>query len=140
MLKRSQTQTSSNIAAWSIRHPIGVNMIALALLVLGLFMLQRLGVNLLPDIIYPDVRVRIVDTGVPASIMEDKVTRQLEEQLAITEGAISVQSRTTESRSSIDLSFPYGTDIDVALRDASNRLDRAKRFLPDTIELSLIHI
>ncbi len=139
MLTNKQSQTSSNIAAWAIKHPIGVNMIALALLVLGLFMLQRLGVNLLPDIIYPDVRVRIVDTGVPASIMEDKVTRQLEEQLAITEGAISVQSRTTESRSSVDLSFPYGTDIDVALRDASNRLDRAKRFLPDSIDPPIIY-
>ena len=134
-----QTQTSSNIAAWSIKHPVGVNMIALALLVLGLFMLQRLGINLLPDIIYPDVRVRVVDTGVPATIMEDKITRQLEEQLAITEGAISVQSRTTESRSSVDLSFPYGTDIDTALRDASNRLDRAKRFLPDTIDPPTIY-
>ncbi|MCW8929999.1 MAG: efflux RND transporter permease subunit [Gammaproteobacteria bacterium] len=139
MLKNSQSQTSSNIAAWAIKHPIGVNMIALALLVLGLFMLDRLGVNLLPDIIYPDVRVRIVDTGVPASIMEDKITRQLEEQLAITEGAISVQSRTTESRSSVDLSFPYGTDIDIALRDASNRLDRAKRFLPDSIDPPVIY-
>ncbi len=132
-------KTSHNIASWAIRHPVGVNMIALALFVLGLFMLQRLGVNLLPDIIYPDVRVRIVDNGVPASIMEDKVTRQLEEQLAITEGAISIQSRTTESRSSIDLSFPYGTDIDIALRDASNRLDRAKRFLPNTIEPPIIY-
>lgn len=130
---------TSNIAAWSIRHPIGVNMIALALLVLGIFMYQRLGVNLLPDIIYPDVRVRVVDPGVPATIMEDKITRQLEEQLAITEGAISVQSRTTESRSSVDLSFPYGTDIDSALRDASNRLDRAKRFLPDNIEPPIIY-
>ena len=130
---------TSNIAAWSIRHPIGVNMIALALLVLGIFMYQRLGVNLLPDIIYPDVRVRVVDPGVPTTIMEDKVTRQLEEQLAITEGAISVQSRTTESRSSVDLSFPYGTDIDSALRDASNRLDRAKRFLPDNIEPPIIY-
>ncbi len=114
-------------------------MIALALLVLGVFMYQRLGVNLLPDIIYPDVRVRVVDSGVPATIMEDKVTRQLEEQLAITEGAVSVQSRTTESRSSVDLSFPYGTDIDIALRDASNRLDRAKRFLPETIEPPVIY-
>ncbi len=114
-------------------------MLALALLVLGFFMLQRLGINLLPDIIYPDVRVRVVDSGVPASIMEDKITRQLEEQLAITEGAISIQSRTTESRSSIDLSFPYGTDINIALRDASNRLDRAKRFLPDSIDPPTIY-
>ena len=139
MFINKQIQSSNNIAAWAIRHPIGVNMIALALLVLGLFMFQRLGINLLPDIIYPDVRVRIVDTGVPASIMEDKVTRQLEEQLAITEGAISVQSHTSESRSSIDLSFPYGTDIDIALRDASNRLDRAKRFLPDSIDPPIIY-
>ncbi len=114
-------------------------MIAMAILVLGLFVLQNLGVNLLPDIIYPDVRVRVVDTGVPATIMEDKVTRQLEEQLAITEGAISIQSSTTESRSSVDLSFPYGTDIDAALRDASNRLDRAKRFLPESIDPPTIY-
>jgi len=66
--------------------------------------------------------------------MEDRITRQLEEQLAITEGAISVQSDSSEGRSSVSLSFPYGTDIDTALRDASTRLDRAKRFLPDTID------
>jgi multidrug efflux pump subunit AcrB len=60
------------------------------------------------------------------------VTRQLEEQLAITEDAISVQSRTTEGNSTVNLSFQYGKDIDIALRDASTRLDRAKRFLPET--------
>jgi len=141
-MNSTQTNPSlrtTNIAAWAIKHPVGVNVIALAFLVLGTFMLQRLGINLLPDIIYPDIRVRIMDPGVPANIMEDKVTRQLEEQLAITEGAISVQSHTTEGRSSVDLSFPYGTDIDVALRDASTRLDRAKRFLPDTVQPAVIY-
>jgi len=114
-------------------------MLALAVVVLGLGSLQRLGINLLPDLIYPDVRVRISDPGVPARIMEDRVTRQLEEQLAITEGAIQVQSNSTEGRSSVDLSFPYGSDIDMALRDASTRLDRAKRFLPDTINPPVIY-
>ncbi|MFT5175025.1 MAG: multidrug efflux pump subunit AcrB [Gammaproteobacteria bacterium] len=126
------------IAAWSIRHPIGVVMLALAVIVLGGFSLDRLGVDLLPHIIYPEVRVRILDSGVPGNIMEDQVTRQLEEQLAITEDAIGVQSRTQEGRSAVDLSFPYGKDIDVALRDASSRLDRAKRFLPDTIDPPVI--
>jgi multidrug efflux pump subunit AcrB len=130
---------SGGLAAWSIRHPIGVTMLALTIVVLGVGSLSRLGINLLPDIIYPEVRVRINDPGVPAVIMEDRVTRQLEEQLAITEGAIQVQSNTTEDRSSVDLSFPYGSDIDVALRDASTRLDRAKRFLPDTIDPPVIY-
>ncbi len=130
---------SGGLAAWSIHHPIGVSMLALAVVVLGLGSLLRLGINLLPDLIYPDVRVRISDSGVPARIMEDRVTRQLEEQLAITEGAIQVQSNSTEGRSSVDLSFPYGSDIDLALRDASTRLDRAKRFLPDSIDPPVIY-
>ncbi|VAW69785.1 Cobalt-zinc-cadmium resistance protein CzcA; Cation efflux system protein CusA, partial [hydrothermal vent metagenome] len=66
-------------------------------------------------------------------------TRQLEEQLAITEDAIRVQSNTSEGRSAVDLSFPYGTDIDQALQDASTRLDRAKRFLPQSSEAPLIY-
>lgn len=126
------------LAAWSIRHPVGVTMIALALVVLGAVSLQRLTVDLLPKIIYPSIGVRIIDSGVPATIMEEQVTRQLEEQLAITEDAISVESTTTEGRSALELNFPYGTDMDVALRDASSRLDRAKRFLPDTIDPPVI--
>ncbi len=127
------------LAAWSIRHPIGISMIALAVIVLGLFSLGRLSVDLLPHIIYPEIRVRIVDPGIPASIMEDRITRQLEEQLAITEDAISIQSQTVEGSSSVDLSFEYGKDIDIALRDTSTRLDRAKRFLPDTINPPVIY-
>ncbi|MDH5444161.1 MAG: efflux RND transporter permease subunit [Gammaproteobacteria bacterium] len=136
MQKRFRT---GGLAAWSIRRPVSVIMLTLAVMMLGLFALQRLGIDLLPHIIYPEVRVRIRDPGVPSQIMEDKVTRQLEEQLAITENAISVQSTTNEGESSVDLSFPYGTDIDIALRDASTRLDRAKRFLPDTIDPPVIY-
>ncbi len=130
---------SGNLSAWSIRHPVGIAMLTLGCLLLGGFALQRLGVNLLPQIIAPEVLVRIRDAGVPASIMEDRVTRQLEEQLAITENAIAIRSRTTEGRSAVDLRFPYGTDIDAALRDASIRLDRAKRFLPASDEPPVIY-
>jgi CzcA family heavy metal efflux pump len=133
-----QTRTGG-LATWSIRHPIGVTMIALAVIVLGVFAFTRLAIDLHPHLIYPEIRVRIVSPGVPAKVMEDQFTRQLEEQLAITEDAISVQSRTGEGATSVDLSFEYGKDIDIALRDASTRLDRAKRFLPDTPDPPIIY-
>ena len=133
------TQRTGGLAAWSIRHPVGVSMISLAVIVLGVFALGKLAIDLLPHIIYPDVRVRIIDPGVPATVMEDRITRQLEEQLAITEDAVSIQSRTSQGLSTVDLSFEYGKDIDIALRDASTRLDRAKRFLPDTIDPPVIY-
>ncbi|WP_455365767.1 efflux RND transporter permease subunit, partial [Kaarinaea lacus] len=137
-LKQLAARTGG-LAALSIRHPVGVSMIALAVIVLGVFALGRLSIDLLPHIIYPEVRVRIIDPGVPATVMEDRITRQLEEQLAITEDAVSVQSRTSQGLSTVDLSFEYGKDIDIALRDASTRLDRAKRFLPDTIDPPVIY-
>jgi hydrophobe/amphiphile efflux-1 (HAE1) family protein len=114
-------------------------MIALAVVVLGGFALGKLAIDLHPHIIYPEVRVRILEPGVPATVMEDRVTRQLEEQLAVTEDAVSVQSKTTLGASSVDLSFEYGKDIDIALRDASTRLDRAKRFLPESINPPVIY-
>ncbi len=130
---------SGGLAAWSIRHPVGVSMLTLTVIIFGLFSFKQLGINLLPHIISPEVLVRIIDQGVPASIMEDRVTRQLEEQLAITEDAIAINSRTSEGRSAVDLSFPYGTDINNALRDASIRLDRAKRFLPANDDAPVIY-
>ena len=130
---------TGGLAAWSIRHPVGVSMLTLTVIFLGLFSFDKLGINLLPHIIAPEVRVRITDPGVPASIMEDQVTRQLEEQLAITEDAIAVNSQTSEGRSAVDLRFPYGVDINNALRDASIRLDRAKRFLPENDEAPIIY-
>ncbi len=136
MKKRFRT---GGLAAWSIHRPVSVTMLALSIVVLGFFSLDRLSIDLLPHIIYPEIRVVVRQPGVPAVIMEDQVTRQLEEQLAITEGAISVQSSTSEGESRIYISFPYGTDIDLALRDASSRLDRAKRFLPDGIDPPIIY-
>ena len=130
---------TGGLAAWSIHHPVGVTMLTLTVVILGLFSVNQLGINLLPHIISPEVRVRIIDPGVPASIMEDRVTRQLEEQLAITEDAISIYSETSEGRSAVDLSFPYGVDINNALRDASIRLDRAKRFLPENDDPPVIY-
>ncbi|MBK1723007.1 acriflavin resistance protein [Thiocystis violacea] len=129
----------ANITTWSVRHPVGVVALTLAVMVLGGLSLSRLNIDLLPQIIYPDIRVRVLDPGVPAEVMEDEVTRQLEEQLAITEGAIAIQSQTSEGRSAVDLSFRYGEDIDQALQDASARLDRAKRFLPDTDDPPIIY-
>ena len=130
---------TGGMAAWSIHHPIGVTMITLALVVLGFFFSLRLPIDLLPNIVYPEVRVRILDPGISARIMEDQITRPLEEQLAITENVISLVSTSKEGESSVDMRFPYGTDIDIALRDASNRLDRARRTMPVSIEPPIIY-
>lgn len=129
---------SGGVASWCIRNPISTVMLTLTAIVLGVFALGRLSVDLLPRLIYPEIGVRILDPAVPANIMEDRITRQVEEQLAITEDATGITSTTFEGTTEVELYFDYGKDIDIALRDASTRLDRAKRFLPQTIDPPII--
>lgn len=126
------------LASWSIHHPVSTVMLTLTAIVLGAFSLGQLSTDLLPKLVYPQIGVRINDPGVSARIMEDRVTRQLEEQLAIVEDAIGVETQTGEGSVWLSLHFEYGKDVDVALRDASTRLDRARRFLPDTIDPPVI--
>ncbi len=120
----------AGLGGWAAGHPIGVIMLALAVAVLGVMAYRDLSVDLLPPIVYPEVRVIVTHSGVPATVMEEEVTKLLEERLAVTEDAIALQSRTREGRSEIYLSFPYGTDMDAAVREVGVELERARRALP----------
>ena len=60
---------SGGLASWSVKRPVSVVMLALTVVVLGLFSVDRLAIDLLPHIIYPEIRVRILDPGVPARII-----------------------------------------------------------------------
>jgi hydrophobe/amphiphile efflux-1 (HAE1) family protein len=122
------------IAALAIRRPVGTLALTSIVIVLGLFFLQRLPVDLLPEIAYPEIRVTVDYPGTAPEVMEQQVTRVLERNLAGTEGLVSLQSRASEGNTHITLYFEIGTDLDIALQDASRLLDRARAQLPRDIE------
>ncbi|MBK6406086.1 MAG: efflux RND transporter permease subunit [Holophagales bacterium] len=63
--------------------------------------------------------------------MEQTVTKLLERRLATTENAILITSESSEGETDVDIHFSYGTDVDIALRDASTKLDQARSALPE---------
>ncbi len=121
---------SRSISGWSILRPIGTVALALLVVVLGLFYAGRLPLDLLPQIVYPMVRVNQNYSGVAPEVLEEQVTKVLETSLATTENLERMESETAEGRVSLSLNFSYGTDINFALQDASKNLDRARGRLP----------
>jgi CzcA family heavy metal efflux pump len=119
-----------SIASLAIRRPVGTVALSTVVVVLGLFYLDRLSLDLLPQIIYPQVRANVNYPGVAPEVMEEQVTKILETSLATTENVVRLESETSEGRSGVDLHFRYGTDINFALQDASKNLDRARARLP----------
>ena len=59
-----------NFVTWSIRNPVPVMMMFIALVLGGLYSLPRLPVQNQPDIAFPFVIVSVGYAGVPPSQME----------------------------------------------------------------------
>ncbi len=127
-----------NPAGWAVRHPLGTLLLSLAVVVVGVLGFREMRLGLMPQIVYPLVKVRVEWPGTPPDVMELMVTRPLEQELARTEGAVLVQSTTEQGTADVTLSFNHGTDVDKALRDASARLDFASGRLPKDVPPPLI--
>ncbi|MEM9136312.1 MAG: efflux RND transporter permease subunit [Cyanobacteria bacterium P01_F01_bin.42] len=123
-----------SLSALSIRRHVGVLVLAIAVIVLGLFFISTLQVDLLPSITYPRIGVRINTPGIAPDVAIDEITKPLEESLAATEGVVQVYSRTREGRVAVDLFFRPGGNVDQALNDATATLNRARGRLPEDLE------
>lgn len=122
------------LADRSIQRPIGTLAIASVVFVLGLFFIERLPVDLLPTVEYPNIRITVNYPGVAPEVMEEQVTRVLERHLAITENLAAIDSRASQGRTNVNLRFELGTNLDLALQDASRNLELARTQLPQDIE------
>lgn len=127
-----------SFSSWSIRHPLGSLAIVSVIVVLGIFFFTTLSVDLLPQIVYPVVMAVVSYPGTDPEVMEETVTKILESRMATTEDVVEISSSTQEGRANVRLRFDYGKDIDLALRDASTQLDRARGRLPQDVNPPMI--
>lgn len=118
------------IASWAISHPIGTLMLTSTMLVLGIVYIGRLPVDLLPRIVYPQVRVNVSNPGVEPVVLEETVAKPLEAALATVENLERLQTTVNEGSVSIELNFSYGTNVDIALQNASTNVERVRSRLP----------
>jgi hydrophobe/amphiphile efflux-1 (HAE1) family protein len=118
------------ISSWSISRPIGTLMLTSTLLVLGLVYIGRIPVDLLPRIVYPQVRVSVNNPGVEPIVLEETIAKVLESSLATTEGLQLMSTEINEGRVNMTLDFRYGTNVDFALQDAAKNVERVRARLP----------
>ena len=129
--ERKDTKRFRGLPSVSIRRPVGTVMLTSVVVVLGFFFAAGLPLDLLPTIVYPQIRASVSNRGVEPQVMEETVAKRLEAALATTEDLIRMETEVSEGRVGVNLHFSYGTDIDFALQDASKNLDRARASLPE---------
>lgn len=125
--------TKQLISAIAIRRHIGTLMLALTMIVLGVFFVFRLPVDLLPPITYPRIGVVVSIPGASPQVALEEVTKPLEQALNATEGLEQIFSETREGRVRLNLYFRPGDNIDRALTDATAIFNRNRDSLPDLV-------
>ena len=125
--------TRFSISGIAIRRHIATIVLALAIIVTGIFFISTIQVDLLPAITYPRIGVRVPTNGIAPSISLQEVTRPLEESMSTVENVELVYSRTRENQVALDLYFKVGGDISTAFNDATTALNRARSRLPSNI-------
>ncbi|HEX5520723.1 MAG TPA: efflux RND transporter permease subunit, partial [Longimicrobiaceae bacterium] len=126
----SPRKVHRGLPSFSIRRPIGITMMTSVVLVLGFFFLSGLPLDLLPSIVYPQVRAGVSNRGVEPEVLEETVAKPLEAALATTENLTLIETEIQEGRVGVNLHFKQGTNIDMALQDASKNLERARGAMP----------
>ena len=117
-----------------IKRPILAIVISLIIIVAGLVSLVVLPISEYPDVAPPTVTVSATYTGANAYVVEDTVTRVLEDRLNGIKGVIYMDSTSTSSgRSDINVYFEPGYDIDIGAVDVQNKVSTATASLPSEV-------
>ncbi len=118
----------------SVRRPIGVLMIIIAVVLMGGIALTNLAVDLYPDMNLP---ISVVMTNYPGAAPEEVeklVSKPMEASLGTLEGIESIQSISSPESSIVVLRFNWGENLDAKMLDVRDKVDLVKGFLPDDAE------
>ncbi len=119
-----------NFVTWSIRNPVPVIVLFIALTIAGVISFPKLGVLDRPDIEFPAVVVTVTYPGVAPTQMESEITRKVEDAVATIAGIEQMTSTVDEGASTTSIEFRFGTDLSAALDDVRDAMTRIRSDLP----------
>ncbi len=115
----------------SVKRPVMTALVFVAVVILGLFSLNNLPIDLLPNIETNTIMVMTTYEGASAADIETNVTKPLENSLNTVANLKKLTSSSRENRSIITLEFDFGMDINALTDDVRSKLDMVKSFLPE---------
>ncbi len=126
-----------NIYKTSVNNPITSIIVFVAVAIMGIFSLSRLGIDLFPDIESNMLMVMTSYPGASAEDIENNVTRPLENVLNGVDHLDNITSQSKENMSVVTLEFEYGYDLDILANDVRDKLDMLST-LPDGVSQPII--
>lgn len=127
------------IPRFAVTRPVTMLMFFCAIILLGAVSLQRLPVELMPNISHKKISVVVnIRGGMPPTEVETMVVKPVEEAMGTVGNLESIQSTSEKGRAIVVLRFKPGTDMDFAAMEVREKYAKIKNLLPKEIEKPVI--
>ena len=117
-----------NVIRLSIERPIAIVAMVLMILLFGYVALQRIPIQMAPDVRQPVIIVKTNWPGAAPQEVEREIVSQQEDALKGLEGVKKMNSRARRNRAEVTLEFGPEINFDRALLLVANRLDRVSGY------------
>lgn len=132
--------TERFLPKFSIKRPVTVTMILMAMLVIGTMAYNRIKLDLFPSgFNIPWLGVWIPYTDANPKEVEEQIVKPVEGELKTVKNLKRIVSYSQTRGCWFWLEFSQDTNMDLAYAQASDRLERARPLIPDEIEYIRIH-
>ena len=112
-----------NTAKACIRHKVATLLAVIMVVIFGVLFSARLQMALMPNMEMPMAVVMTTYVGANPSDIEDLVTAPLESAIMSVSGVDEIQSTSSESVSTIQITYEEGTDLDIAATKLREKFD-----------------
>ncbi len=126
-----------NLISGSIHRPIAVIAVVIMVILFGWVALQRIPIQLAPDVRQPVIIVKTSWFGASPLEVEREIVNRQEEVLKGLEGVRKIESTARTGQSEITLEFSPSQNMDRALLLVANRLDRVSGYPEEVDEPTL---
>jgi hydrophobe/amphiphile efflux-1 (HAE1) family protein len=122
----------------ALRNGIAILMASLAIVVLGATSLNRMPIDLFPNINYPSIRIGTIYKGANVGDIERTVTYPIEKAVSAVANVRYVESRSRQGISVVEVQFAWGADLDAGLTDVVQRIQAIMNTLPPGVQQPFI--
>ena len=126
-----------NLANISIKRPVFITVVMIALAIVGMVCYEKLVVNDMPASDSATVSVSVTESGASPEDIETNVTKEVEDAVGKISGVSHISSTATEGKSRTTIQFDLSKDSEVAAQEVRDKVSSIKG-LPDDIDTPII--